>query len=168
MKRREALYMLASTAAGLYFGGVAFRSTRAKLGTLTGDSESPSASDASIWRLLTPLRAGAQVGPAKIVGVGNVRSGAADVEFEDADHQRFWARICLRDHGHGAPTPIAHTERYELFLANGGKGNTPTRESHGLTVMALASHVRKNEADAEMLALTTLRDRWRQMDSRGV
>ncbi len=170
IQRREALSILASTAVGLCFAGLAVRSARAKRGTSTlpYDLGNSPTCDASVWPLLAPLQAGSPIGSAKLVGVGSIRKGAADVEFEDADHQRFSARICLRDNEHGAPTPIARTERYELFLANGGTGNTPTREDHGLTVMALASLLRKNEVDVEPLAVTTMRDRWRRMDSRGV
>lgn len=109
--------------------------------------------------LLAPLTVGAQLGEWTVVGMGVLHAGAVGVDLATARGDVFHIDICARDGGLGAPTPPAATDRCELFVANEGKGQDPTRESHGLAAMALAEIVRTQEHRVDLRGLRTLRER---------
>ena len=162
--RREALGLLS-------LGAVAVSSSLARAQTASqaplteGDAEGPDpAIEPDPWALVAPLEAGAALGTVLLVGMSSItRTGTVDVEFETEQEERFQARICRRDDAPGAPTPIARTGYYDLFLSNQGNGDKPTNEHHGVTVMALAAVVRQNEQALERLAVGTMRQRWQRL-----
>jgi hypothetical protein len=85
------------------------------------------------------------------------------VHFETADFVRFRARLCRHDADPNAPVPIARTLHYDLFLANHGRGETPTDEEQGVTILALAAVLRQNEQTFGPVAVGTLRQRWQRL-----
>jgi hypothetical protein len=178
LNRRDVLGMLGAGAAGLVCGGVT-GFARPALGTALAtaadgtpncrpsrrsqpeSSKSRGRTSGAPWELVAPLAPGSRLGNACLVRLTGAEMGAVNAEFEDADSAHFVVRICRRDSLPGAPTAVAQTELYELYLANGGKGNKLTDESHGLVVMALAAVIRNNEIDQPVLTVGTIRERWR-------
>jgi len=117
--------------------------------------------EAPTLALLAPLNIGSTLAGTKVLRIAGVEQGAVNIELAHPSGSQFTARIVARDNLPGAPTPIARTVHYELYLANGGKGSKPTDETQGLAVMALASIVQQNETGTPVLPLGTIRDRWR-------
>ena len=97
---------------------------------------------------------------------GVTETGTVDIDFVKADHTSFRIRLCRRDHAPGAPTPVAQTDKYELFLANNGQGELRTDEQEGKTAMVVASLVKKNEVGAQELPVSTIRQRWQRLASK--
>jgi hypothetical protein len=119
------------------------------------------------WALVAPFTAGSAIAGMRLVGVSGVTTtGTVNVRFEKADTSRFTVRICRRDPSPTAPAPVAHTEHYDLFLANGGKGRKRTDEAEGVTAMCLAQVVERNELVTAPLAVGTMRERWRRLARR--
>lgn len=106
-------------------------------------------------RLIAPLTAGSTLGRWSIERVLPVESGAASVVVVDAEGLRFQLDICARDEAEPRSGP-AQTEHFEVFLANGGDGDTATFEEHGLAAMALAEVIRHNEAHIDRTGFVTL------------
>ncbi len=98
-------------------------------------------------RLLAPLNEGEVLDRWRLVALRETPGEAAAVVLEDAEGRRFQVDICAASAG--APRGPAETERFSLYLANGGDGALASLEDHGLAAMALAEIVRTNEADAE-------------------
>ncbi len=111
--------------------------------------------------LLEPLHEGARLGEWRIDRIGEcVQAGALVVAMSRGTHQ-FYLDICLRDRGSGAPLPPARTDRFDIFVANEGNGQTPTDERDGLAALAIAEIVRTNEERVRLPGMMTLRDRLR-------
>ena len=55
---------------------------------------------------------------------------------------------------------MTRTRHYDLFLANGGRGDKRTDRSEGLAVLGLTEALRHNEARAGKLPVMTMRRRW--------
>jgi hypothetical protein len=106
-------------------------------------------------RLIAPLAAGSTLGGWTIERVLPVEGGAASVVVVDAAQRKFQLDICARDEREPRGGP-AQTEHFEVFLANGGDGETATFEEHGLAAMALAEVIRHNEAHVDRASFTTL------------
>jgi hypothetical protein len=105
------------------------------------------------------LRPGLRFGRWRIVAVYGIKYGAIPVILEGPGGTRFQVDLLRRDrHFLGRPG-IAETRHYGLYLANGGRGRTPTREAHGLGVLALAALLRTREDRVPRPELLTLRDR---------
>lgn len=109
--------------------------------------------------LLAPLEVGSMIGTWRIEKFGSLHAGALGVVLSDAQGQRFQVDICARDKDIGAPSAPAHTERCDLFIANGGKGNDPTSETQGLAAMTLAEVIKSHEHRTDLKGLLTLRRR---------
>jgi hypothetical protein len=105
------------------------------------------------------LRPGLRLGRWRIVAVYGIKYGAIPVILEGPGGARFQVDVLRRErHLLGRPG-IAETRYYGLYLANGGRGRTPTRESQGLGVLALAALLRAREDRVPRPDLLTLRDR---------
>ncbi len=107
--------------------------------------------------LVHPLTHGSRFGRWTLEQVVPTDQGASYV-LSDGSGARFQVDVCARDADIAAPHGPAHTERFELFLANEGNGSTDTHEDHGLAAMALAEIIRSNEAVCEA-SFHTLRER---------
>ncbi len=128
--------------------------------------ETPSRHCPELAALLAPLSVGSPVGDFRVYAIERARTGAGLVVLVHGSGPQMGPRgpraslrvdVCARD----ADTPgIAGTERYDLFLQNGGRGDLPTDEASGLAVMQLADVIRSNEKGRAGLALPTKRQTW--------
>jgi hypothetical protein len=104
------------------------------------------------------LPLGAPVGECVLERVGAVHCGAVPVVLRDPAGRRFQVDVLRRDPR--GMQGIANTQGLSLFLANDGRGDTPTHEQHGLAVLALSRLVGEREAAVLRLAgLRTLEQR---------
>jgi len=101
------------------------------------------------------------VGGSAVERVGPLVLGAVPVLLRDANGQRVQVDV-LRRNPSGIQG-IGNTPGLSLFLANQGRGDTPTRERHGLAVLALARLLGEREQEVLRLAgLLTLEQRLAQ------
>ena len=162
--RRKVLGLLSVGAVAVGSSIVQVRTASRELPAPNPPAPSKPAPPPDPWALVAPLEAGAMLGTVRLIGLSGITGTATvDIEFETEEKARFCARLCRRDNAPGAPTPIARTRDYDLFLSNGGNGEKPTNEHHGVTVMALGAVVRQNEPALERLPLSTMRQRWQQL-----
>jgi len=115
--------------------------------------------DGALHGLEAILPPGQRFGRWRIAAVHAVKLGAVPLVLETRHGERFQVDILRRDGATPARRGIAETRHYALYLANVGRGTTPTPEEHGLGVMWLAALLRKRERRVAPPALLTLRDR---------
>ena len=171
LNRREVLQFMGVGAAAVGSGAAVLCPREADAALPEASAEDESTSDASseqaAWALMAPFTAGSAIAGMRLVGVSGVTStGTVNVRFEKPDSSRFTVRLCRRDSSISAPAPVARTERYELFLANGGKGRKRTDEAEGVAAMCLAKVLERNELATAPLAVGTMRERWRRLARR--
>ena len=95
------------------------------------------------WPMFEPLTAGKVIALGwSIEGITPVIDGAAIVHLTSDRGQKARVRICRND---GKPIGVAHTERYDFLVMNGGSGDTPTAEDLGRVLLTVAGIVGKNE-----------------------
>jgi hypothetical protein len=81
------------------------------------------------------------------------------VGLVDGSGVAFCLDLCAHDDRVVAPVPPARSQRFDIFLANQGRGADPTYEDHGLAAMALAEIVRANENGVDPKGMLTLGQR---------
>ncbi|MCC6217104.1 MAG: hypothetical protein IT376_19755 [Polyangiaceae bacterium] len=91
---------------------------------------------------VAPLTSGSRLGRWTVERVLPVAAGAQSLVLRDASGGLFQLDVCSRAPGVSSP---ASTDRFQVFVANGGDGATATVEDHGLAAMALAEVIRANE-----------------------
>jgi hypothetical protein len=107
------------------------------------------------------LRVGTSVGDCVLERVGPVHLGAVPIVLRDREDHRIQVDVLRRDRA--GTQGIGNTAGLSLFLANQGRGDTPTRERHGLAVLALARLLGEREQEVLRLAgLLTLEQRLAQ------
>jgi hypothetical protein len=116
-----------------------------------------SAADAAT--LVAPFSVGSSIGPWKVERLIPLRRGAAALVLSDEDGVSFQLDLCARDLSRSALRPPASSESFDVYLANGGEGETPSFEHHGLAAMAVAEVIRHNEARLSHAGFLTLRER---------
>jgi ferredoxin len=95
------------------------------------------------WELLAPFTEGAPIGLGWTVdSLSPVRGGAASLALRHDEHGT--ARVAIRRND-GAPLGVAHTERLDFMLMNGGSGRTATEESLGRALTAMAYHLHRDD-----------------------
>lgn len=162
LTRRGALTM---TAAGAALAVIPRAATAA-----VDDPVAPAASSqlSLAEQLIAPLRVGSELGSWRLHSMTDVRTGAITVSLSDEKGQTYPIDLCLRDDAPGAAVPPARTTFFDVFAANGGKGDTPTLEQHGLAAMALAEVIRSNEHHVTVGGVMTQQDRIRTFGDRVV
>ncbi len=118
----------------------------------------------ALSRLIAPLKVGSRLGQAKLMSILGVHLGAATLTFA-VRGATFQVDICLRDRGPGARPAVASTAKFDLYLANGGRGFKRTDTRVLRTVERLSRVITANEARAPALRLLTLRQRRRRHPS---
>ena len=113
-------------------------------------------------QLLAPLSAGDELGAWLVMSVGELHGGAVSVVMRDASGEDFQLDVCARDSQSDAPCGPGQTQRFCVYVANSGKGDMPTPESHGLAAMAIADVIRSNEARLDVSGFLPLRERERR------
>ncbi|MBI5537558.1 MAG: hypothetical protein HY898_32850 [Deltaproteobacteria bacterium] len=109
--------------------------------------------------IVAPLQAGSRIGAWTVEGISAVHAGAVTLTLRDPSGAGFHLDLCRRDRGMGAPAAPAHTDLFEIFLANEGDGSRPTHEDHGQAALAVAEIVRANEHAVKLEGMLTLRER---------
>jgi hypothetical protein len=114
---------------------------------LTGGASAPApepSSDAG-KALLAPLGPGDRIGTFTIDAIRPLAEGAVTVAVSSAGGRAFELEILARDASPLAPRAPGETGRFAIYVRNGGDGFAPTNEEQGLTAMALAAIVKRNE-----------------------
>lgn len=125
-------------------------------------SASLPAADEGVLTMFAALPPGTKLGKWKIASVHGIQMGAVPVVMEDRHGDRFQVDVCARDSSGGAPHAVADAGGLSFFLANNGSGGTPSDESHGLGVVALAAAMEKiarKGAIPSVPGMMTLRER---------
>jgi hypothetical protein len=116
--------------------------------------------------LLAPLGAGdflcRKIGRWKVDAIEPLAEGAVTVAVSGEDRRAFQLEILARDASPLAPRAPGQTERFAIYVRNGGDGFAPTDEEQGLAAMALAAIVRRNEASVSAEGFLTHEGRFAQ------
>lgn len=96
--------------------------------------------------LLAPLAAGSRVLGWEVVAIEPLETGSIRVQLRGESQVAFAVEVMARDGSPFAARPPAETEKFGLYVSNGGDGRMPTAEEQGLAAMALAQIVARNEA----------------------
>lgn len=107
------------------------------------------------------LPRGLRFGRWRVVAVHPVKHGAVPVVVETQSGRRFQIDVLRRDRHPQARRGIGETRFYALFLANNGRGNTPTLEEQGVGLLWLAALLRPREGRVRPGMLLTQRERVR-------
>jgi len=102
------------------------------------------ASDEPPWELLAPFAEGVPVGLGWVLdSLSPVRGGSASLALRHEEHGT--AHVAIRRNG-GAPLGIAHTDRLDFLLMNGGSGRTHTEDSIARALLAMADILQQHSA----------------------
>lgn len=134
-------------------GAIAGGSASALLVSLrsaASDEERGAAADAPFSpprerQLLSPLAAGSRLLDWEVDAIEPLAMGAVRVRLRGDSDVAFGVEVLARDASPLAPRPPAQTDRFALYVNNGGDGRMPTAEEQGLAAMALAQIVARNE-----------------------
>lgn len=110
--------------------------------------------------LIAPLVAGSRLARWSIAEVRPLERGALTVVMADADGQRFSVEILARDGSPLGVRPVAETASFAVYMRNGGDGDHPTLEDHGIAAMTLAQVVSRNEASVDRAPFLTHAERY--------
>jgi hypothetical protein len=109
--------------------------------------------------LLAPLAVGAHLLGWEVVAIDPVAMGTMRVQLRGENGVAFSVEVLARDTSPLAQKPPAATERFAIYVNNGGDGRMPTVEEQGLAAMALAQVVAQNEAQVSAAGFLTHRGR---------
>ncbi len=157
MERRRFLKGLGIVVGGASLGAAAGPFQHPKI-TRIGRTPTPrpAAAGPAELALLRDLPEGSKLGNRwRVEQVHGVTFGAIPVVLSSIDSGRFQIDIMRRD---DEARGVASTERLELFVANGGNGNTATDEDHAEAAVAMAEVLARRES-ATPRCLLTLRER---------
>lgn len=142
-------------------GSVPDATTAARPESIAGASRLPLAQDGEEHALQELLPQGLRFGRWRVVAVHPVKHGAVPVVVESQSGRRFQVDVLRRDRHPQAKHGIGETRFYALFLANNGRGNTPTVEEQGMGLLWLAALLRPREHRVRPGMLLTQRERVR-------
>ncbi len=96
------------------------------------------------WALLQPLAAGSALTAGwRVSELGDIVHGSSVLTLENDKGRSQRLHICRND---GTPQGLVYTERFDLVVMNGGRGDMPTDENFGQAVAAIAHVLAGNEA----------------------
>jgi hypothetical protein len=114
---------------------------------------------------LSDLAPGTTLGSCRVVRVGHVLYGGVPVTVAGSDGREF--QLDVLRHDPEAPG-VARAGSLDVFLSNGGSGDTPTVEGHGITAIALANWLlERQRRGLPVPALLTIRERAPLLRRRG-
>jgi ferredoxin len=106
------------------------------------------------WALLAPFGEGAPIGLGWVLqSLSPVRGGGASLALRHGQHGTAHVTIRRND---GAPLGIAHTDRLDFLVMNGGSGRTRTEDSIAAALIAMADTLQRHPtvvSDALVAAL---------------
>jgi hypothetical protein len=105
------------------------------------------------------------VGAFRLESLHSVSAGAASVLLSHG-LATVQVDICARDERRSEPSPVAVTDRYELFVANQARGVRSTPRPVIEAVRLLARVIAGNESRAAALPVLTLSERLRRFGGR--
>ena len=106
------------------------------------------------WELLRPLTVGAAVTQGwRLSGLTGVVDGSCVATLENDKGRSQRLHICRND---GSPQGLVYTDRVDLVVMNGGRGDLPTEENFGQAVAEIAHVIAGNEAKHDELMRTLL------------
>ena len=108
---------------------------------------------AEFGELLTPIAVGTSVAGTTVMRVEIDGWGRGTAELRTKKGASFHVDVCTTD-ATLDHTAVAETERYELFVRNGGDGELATEQEVAHAIGALADAIRLNEASAPVAVLT--------------
>ncbi len=123
----------------------------AALAGTTPQGSDDASSDASTeaheqWELLAPIGPGSDLGGGwSAKSLSAVSHGAAVLTIAHLSGTNARVHVCRRA---GAPRGVAHTERLDLLLMNGGDGSVPTDEDLSRAVKTVALRISRQERQA--------------------
>lgn len=151
--------MVVGALAGGVVGATVFAATPSTPAAPAAD-ELAAALPASIERrLLAPLAEGSRLLDWEVVAIEPLSMGAMRVQLRGDDGVAFAVEVMARDTSPLAQNPPAETDRFALYVHNGGDGRMPTAEEQGLAAMALAQIVERNEPQTATEGFLTHRER---------
>ena len=121
--------------------------------------EQASEAAAQPWGLLQPLREGSEIADGwHLAALTGVVHGSCVVTLRNESGREYRVHVCRNN---GNPQGLVYTNRFDLVVMNGGRGDLPTEESVGQAVAKLAHIMAANESSqAEVVAsLMTQADR---------
>ena len=111
----------------------------------TTESQSKVSSPAP-WELLQPLRQGSSLAEGWTVQeLSDIADGSCVLTLENERGRSHRVHICRND---GSPEGLVFTDRLDLVVMNGGRGDLPTEESFGRAVAEVAHVLATNEKGA--------------------
>jgi hypothetical protein len=113
----------------------------------------------SIEGLLAPYAEGARLARWTLEKCLPFAHGSLSLILSDKDGTSFQLDVYARDAEPDAPQPPGRSEVFDVFLANGGAGQMPSLEEHGLAAMAVAAILRQNEGRVSANGFVTMRER---------
>ncbi len=108
--------------------------------------------------LLTPLQPGARLATSTLSAI-EPQEHHLRLNLLSHDGSSFRLEVFGRDDSPDAFRPVTRTARFDIFVANGGRGSKRTERAHGLAAYALADVISRNEALVVSAAFKTLRAR---------
>ena len=137
--------------------GVAVTSVRGRLFNHQASlSDAQLAQENQLRTMLAPLRPGSELIETVVDSIWLSPNMVGQVRLRDRKtDQLFTIDICGRSQSASSPRAVATTANYSLFLRNGGAGQKVTPEHIGLSLMAVAEKLSKQEKHHPPLALLT-------------
>lgn len=116
------------------------------------------------WELLQPWMVGSDVANGwRVADLASVADGSCVLALVNGSGRTVRIHVCRND---GAPKGLVYTDRFDLLVMNGGRGDLPTEEGLAQAVAELAHVLARNEvsevADGVAVALLPHEERVRR------
>lgn len=113
------------------------------------DAEAPATEQAQApWELLSPLALGAVVSNGwTAAGLTGVVDGSCVLTLRNQRGREHRIHLCRNE---GRPEGLVYTDRFDLLVMNGGRGDVPTEEGLAQAVAAVAHVLAKNETSRHL------------------
>lgn len=108
------------------------------------------------WEIMRPLAAGSVVASTwRVVDLSGIADGSCIVTLGNQNHRTHRVHVCRNG---GEPRGLVYTDRFDLVVMNGGRGDLPTEEGFGHAVASVAHAIANNETsrDAAQVASALL------------
>ena len=101
------------------------------------------------WQLLQPLRAGSDLAEGwSVKDLGEIAEGSCVLTLTNQRGRTSRLHICRND---GSPEGLVYTDRLDIVVMNGGRGDMPTEEGLGQAVAKVAHVLAANEKSASSI-----------------
>lgn len=102
------------------------------------------------WEMLTPLSEGSELALGwSVKSLSGIQLGGAILTLQHKRGYEASIHLCKND---GTPRGITHTRHFDVFVMNGGDGDTASEEELGRVVVTLGEVIRQNESKKPELA----------------